>query len=200
MLIWIILTQINPFNPIRKTPYQSMIQPIFVQYKIYRHLRYILWYKFHQYLLMGVQMTLRHHLMTHQQKSWQIKEFLNQAKIHPIRYSTYQVIRMQNQVYHDLLSESHLTRQTTSIIKEDDVWKRTKIYARVKHLSMNQSKFSGKIQPSYLWTRTNQSSFSSNWTRIHYITGFISYPSWIHLKLYYQHFQKHTCYLWTIHP
>ena len=57
-----------------------------------------------------------------------------------------------------------------------------------------------RLQPSYWQLNTNQSSLCSNWTSTHYSAVFISYPSWIHLKIYYHYFQKYLYYLWTIHP
>ena len=153
----------------------------------------------HQYLLMGVQVTLHHHHMNHQQKAWHLKEIRIHTKIHPIRYQTYQLIRIKTQVCQILLRQSHLTHQMMIIINGHDVQKRTKINAGVEHILITQSKIALSLQPIYLQPRANQRSLSSNWTMIHYSAGIISYPSWIHLELYSQFFQKHTCYLWTIH-
>ena len=68
MLIQITPNQIKPFQKVLQTPDQSIIQPTFMQYKIYWHRWYILCYTLRQYLLIGVQVTLQHHHMTHQQK------------------------------------------------------------------------------------------------------------------------------------
>ena len=175
-----------------------MIQRIFMKYKIYWNHQYILRYKIHQYLLMGVEMSSHHHHTTHRKKEWHIEEILIHTAIHPIRYRTHHITRIQTQVCQILLRQSHLIHQMTSIINKDDMKKGTKINSGVKWVSMNQSKIARNLQPSYLQPRTNQRSLDWNWTKSHYSTGFISYPSWIHLKLYYQNFQRHTCYLWNI--
>ena len=78
--------------------------------------------------------------------------------------------------------------------------KKNKINSGLKHVSITQPKSAQNLQPSYWQPCTNQRSLGSNWTRIHYIAGFISYHSWDHLKLYYNNSQKHTCYLQDIHP
>ena len=48
-------------------------------------------------------------------------------------YHTYQLTRIQTQVRHILLHQSHLTHQTMSIINKDDLQKRKKINAGEKH-------------------------------------------------------------------
>ena len=112
----------------------------------------------------------------------------------------YHPTRIQIQVHHIIICNSHLTLQAMSIINEEYVLKRTIINAIVKRVLMNQSKSVQSLHPSYLHTCINQRPVGSNWIRIHYSAGFISYPSWIHLILYYHYYPKYTCCLWTIHP
>ena len=164
------------------------------------NLWYILQYTCHQYLLMVVQVALRQNHITNHHKEWHLKKILIHATIHSIQYRTYQLIRIQTQVHQTLLCRSHLTHQTTSIINEDNVQKRTKINSRIEYVSMTQSKSAQILQPRNLHTRTHQRLLSSNFTRIYYSAGFISYPSLTHLKFYYHNFHKHTCYLWDIYP
>ena len=147
---------------------------------------------------MGLQVTLLHQRKTRQHKSWHLKETQCHAKIHPIRYQTYRLTRIQIQVCQILLHQSRLTHQTTSILNEDDVQKRKNINSWVKRVSMTQSNITWSLHPSYLQMRKNQRSLSLNCTRTHYSAGFIFYTSWIHLTLYYHNFQKHTYCLWTI--
>ena len=137
-----------------------MIQIIFVQYKRYCHSRYI-WYIYlkkypiHQYLLMGQQVILDHHHMTHQNKLWQIKEILWHATTHPIRYRKHNLNRIQIQVFQILLYRIHMTHLKTSIIKEDDTRKKN---SRVKNISIILSKSAQSLQPRYLQMRTNKKS------------------------------------------
>ena len=108
-LIQITPNRINLFQTTQQTSDEPMIQPIFLQEKIYSYCRYILCYTLHQCLLMVMQVTLHHHSMTQQQKAWHLKGLLFRATIHTIWYQTYQLIRIQTQVCQIILFESHLT-------------------------------------------------------------------------------------------
>ena len=68
----------------------------------------------------------------------------------------------------------------------------------VKHVLMTLPRIAQILQPRYLHPRKNQRSSSSNWMRIHYSAGHISYLSLIHFKDHHN-LSKHTGCLWTIH-
>ena len=122
-------------------------------------------------------MILDNHCMDHQKKAGHLKATLHHETIHPIKYQTYYLTRIQIQVHQTLLCQIHLTHLTTIIIKEDDERKRIKINSGVKHVSMDLSKSAQSLQPSYLQPRKNQRLLSSNWMSIHYSGGFVSYNS-----------------------
>ena len=115
-LIQITMTRFNPFQTIQQTSYQSIIQKILMQYKIYWNYRYILYYLLHQYFHMGVQVTLCHNHMTHQKKSRHLKELLINVTSHPIWNSTYRMTRIHPQVCQILIRQSHLSHHRTGII------------------------------------------------------------------------------------
>ena len=150
-----------------------------MQYKIY----FRVWFPLHTYFLMGHQVTLDHHRMIRQSKAFHLNAILRHAKIHPIWYRTYHMTRIQIQVDQILFRRIRWIRETTSIINEDDVWKRIKINARVKRVSMNLSQIVQILKPSYLHPLKHQGSLSSDRMIIHYIAGFISYLSWIFFNI-----------------
>ena len=123
--------------------------------------------------------------MNPQQKPWHLIEILHHVITNPIPFRMYQLTWIQNQVFLIIFCQIHLTRQTTILINEDNMWKRTKTNARIKHVLVTQSTGAQILQP-----HTNQKSIRSNWTRIHYRSGFIYYPSWIHLKLVIKNFRN----------
>ena len=148
---------------------------------------------------MGLQVTLLHHRTTRRQNAWHLEKIIIYTKTHPIWYHTYQLTRIKTQVFQIILRQSHLTK-TMIIINGEDVRKREKINAGLIRVLIIQSKCAQILQSSYLQPCSNQISLSSNWTRIHYSSGFISYPSWIHLKWYFQHFRNiHVTFGLSIH-
>ena len=133
--------------------YRQYIQPIHPLH--YIHCICTLRYPLHKHLCMG-QVTLHHHLITHQQKAWHLNAKLCHATTTPIRYRRYQMTRIQIQVHQILLCQIHLTHQTTSILNKGDVRKIIKINSGVRFVSMTLSKSTQSLQPSYLQLRKNQ--------------------------------------------
>ena len=94
---------------------------------------FTLWYLIHEYLLME-KVILHHHHMTHQQKAWHLKVTLRHAKTYSIRYRMYQLARMYIRVCQICLCHPHLTFQTMSILKEEDVRKIIEINTGEKNI------------------------------------------------------------------
>ena len=132
-----------------------------LQELILMHCQYIFYVHFLRYplhehfLLMGQQMNLHHHHMTHHQKEWHLKEILRHATSQPIRYQTYQTNWIQIQVCQILLGRIHLTHQTTITLNKYDIRKIIKINSGVKCVPMALSKSAQSLQTSYLQSRTN---------------------------------------------
>ena len=164
----------------------------------YMHLiRYLI----HEYfLLMGQQVTFHYHHINHQEKAWYLKAILRQSTTHPIQYQTYQLTRIHIQVCQILLCQIHLTRHPTSILNKDNAQNIYKSKCQGKRVSITLSIIVQIWQPIYLHLLSNQRPQGSNLTRIHYSDGFISYLSWIYLKLFCHHLSKPTCWLWNIYP
>ena len=101
-----------------------------------------------------------------------------------------------------ILSDSSLSN--LSYLSSDEYYKR-RWHAKKKKKRRSKTHFhypiksARPLQITELQLRTNQRSYSSNSTRIHYITGFISYLSLIYLKLFHRNLRKLTCCLWNIH-
>ena len=106
-------------------------------------------------ILMGQQVNLHHHHITHHHKTWQLKKILRHVINHPIRYRTYNMTRIQIQVCQIILCCINLTHQTTSILNKDDEQKIIKINVGLKRVSVNLSKSAQRLQPSYLQLRKN---------------------------------------------
>ena len=134
-----------------------------LMYHQYIQTKHLLWYIYsintlhyplHEYLLME-QVTLHHHHMTHHQKVWHLKVILCHATTYPIKYQTYQMIRIQIQVFQILLCKIHLTHKTAVILNKDVIQK-IKINARVNCFQwpyQKVCKFKGhKVQIGWLST------------------------------------------------
>ena len=148
---------------------------------------------------MGEQVTLRHHCMTHQYKSWHLREILIHTTTHPICYWTFHMTQIQIQVFQILSFRVHLTHKTMIVINKDDVQKMTKRNHGVKRVLINQSKITKSVQPRYLHPHTNQRLLSSKLDEdpLHRRVYFLSFVN--SLKIVYHNFQKHKCCLWAIH-
>ena len=141
---------------------------------------------------------LHHHQMNHHpQQASRLQNIIWHATNHLNRYQTDKITLIQIPVCQILLCRIHLTHQNPGVLN--------KYYVHIRNVGLNGIpttlfKKPPSLHPNYLKLRTIPRSLGLNRMRFLYCSGFISWISWIPLKLSYHNLSRVSWCLWNILP